>query len=266
MFKKLFLAILLLLTTHNTGFAANQNDNLLNAAVNGSVHLAEKALANGADVNYAPPYRLSPLTIATKNKKYELVRLLLDKGADPNLAVNNGFSTDTPLLYSIYNNDSKIAELLLLNGADPNQGRLVHKQLHIDIPLRNPNTHHSNKKSYDINYQLTVTPQMRSYGATPLIYAIQKDGTDNPSLEMVNLLLNNGAIPNKANDYGYTPLMATADLQLVSRKFIRLDIAKLLLDKGANPKHEDNYGNTALNFASSTRFKEIADVLLPYLN
>lgn len=266
MFKKLFLSMLLIFSAAGTCLANNQNDILINAAVNGTTRLVEKALANGANVNYTPPYRLSALTIAVKNKKYEMVKVLLEHKADPNLAVNNGFSSDTPLLYAIYNNDAKITELLLQYGANPNQGRIIHGQIRVDVPQKTPGKPHPGKNKYDVTYEIYITPEMRGRGATPLIYAIQKDGNDSPSVEIVRLLLANGADPNKTNDYGYTPLMAAADLQFISRKFMRLDIARLLLDNGADVQREDNYGNTALNFASATKFKEMADILLPLVN
>lgn len=265
MLKKLLPLIALMLYA-STCFANNYNEQFINAVASGSIRLAERALDNGANVDYRPPFRLTALTLAARNRRPALVQMLLARNADPNLAASNGFSLDTPLLYAVYNDDLESARLLLENGADPNIARVIEGQIRVNIPLRQAGNRPNRGNGYELGYEIKLEPEFRSQRATPLIFAIQKENNDNPSEEMVALLLAHGANPNQANSFGYTPLMAASELKMFSRKFIRLNIAQQLLDSGADPSAQDNFGNTALNYAQSTRFREMVDLLAPLTN
>ena len=54
--------------------------------------------------------------MAAKGGKTDTVRLLLEKGADPNIKCQYGY---TALYRAVENNKYGIVELLLKNGADP---------------------------------------------------------------------------------------------------------------------------------------------------
>ena len=74
-------------------------------------------LANGADVNqYAKAPHVQALHSAAAGKCIECVRLLLEKGADPNSPQDGGFR---PLHETAANNDRAMAELLISKGALP---------------------------------------------------------------------------------------------------------------------------------------------------
>ncbi|MGP8269408.1 MAG: ankyrin repeat domain-containing protein [Terracidiphilus sp.] len=60
----------------------------------------------------------TPLGIAIENNKREIVRLLLDAGADPNLPSSSGGS---PLVIALEHRHQKIVTVLLAHGADPNR-------------------------------------------------------------------------------------------------------------------------------------------------
>ncbi|KAI2628042.1 hypothetical protein GGS26DRAFT_131200 [Hypomontagnella submonticulosa] len=73
----------------------------------------------------------TPLHLATKQRRAQLVQIILDKGVDPNLPhtieglalderVRTRYITRSPLHLAICNGDYNILELLLLNKADPN--------------------------------------------------------------------------------------------------------------------------------------------------
>ena len=69
------------------------------AARQGSVESVEALLDGGADINQrSAGDRITPINIATLNGHFDLANLLLDKGADPNLAEDNGV---TPLYAAI---------------------------------------------------------------------------------------------------------------------------------------------------------------------
>lgn len=74
-------------------------------------------LANGADVNAKTPRsKITSLHIAAQLLNYDMVELLLIKGADPNSANSDGW---TPLHYCMAKDDD-ISNLLIACGANPN--------------------------------------------------------------------------------------------------------------------------------------------------
>ena len=73
--------------------------------------------------------------------------------------------------------------------------------------------------------------------------------------EVVQLLLDNGADPNKPNSMGSTPLNQAAT-------FRRIDVLKLLLFRGALPDKANNTGRTPLHSAVSSGNLSIVRLLL----
>ena len=81
--------------------------------------LAVKALiAAGADVNAAAknPLKVQALHAAVAGRKLEVVKAVLDAGADPNAQQQAGFR---PMHEAGTNANRALAELLLAHGADP---------------------------------------------------------------------------------------------------------------------------------------------------
>jgi hypothetical protein len=76
------------------------------------------------------------------------------------------------------------------------------------------------------------------FGATPLHSAVM-----NGHIEIVRLLLQNGAEVNVRNIYGYTPLHWAAI-------FGHVDILHLLVENGADLEAQNNYGQRALHCAA----------------
>jgi len=54
---------------------------------------------------------------AARNGHRDTLRVLLDKGADPNFTENIWYST--PLIYAVQSEDPGVVQLLLDRGADP---------------------------------------------------------------------------------------------------------------------------------------------------
>ena len=61
-------------------------------------------------------YDNSPLHVAVDSESFDIVELLVFKGADINSANN---VRDTPLHFAAKRNNLKIVDFLLVNGADP---------------------------------------------------------------------------------------------------------------------------------------------------
>jgi uncharacterized protein len=88
------------------------------AAYFGHREIAKFLLSVGADVNQVAknPIQISPIHSAVSSKDLEMVKLLVDHGADVNARQQKGF---TPLQGAAGSGDLDIMKLLLQNGADP---------------------------------------------------------------------------------------------------------------------------------------------------
>jgi len=75
-------------------------------------------LNKGADPNRADIEGISPLYWAAYTKNDKILKLLLAKGADPNIEDNEG---KTPLYWAIYTGNSEATKILLQHGADLNK-------------------------------------------------------------------------------------------------------------------------------------------------
>ena len=151
--------------------------------------------------------RYSPLSDAiTKSENAEIVKLLLEHGADPNLiedmTYNDGAKGQKSMLtYAVLDiQNADIVKLLLEHGANPNE-------------------------SYHI------IPNGTRYSTLTAAIAVTKNA------EIVKLLLEHGADPNKSyriynNKYGQTRYSPLSDAITESES---AEIVKLLLEHGANP-------------------------------
>jgi len=92
---------------------------LMTAARTGNVQVVNALLAHGADVNAATSATTSTaLMWAVAEPHPDIVRALLDAGADPHPSTANGFS---PLLFAARNGDIEMAETLIAAGVDVNE-------------------------------------------------------------------------------------------------------------------------------------------------
>ncbi len=87
------------------------------AAVAGKIEVVKLLLDRGADINAVSLTNETALARAVGVKQYDAVKLLLDRGAD----IEKSISPDgPPLIYAAGNDDLKMVKLLLERGANVN--------------------------------------------------------------------------------------------------------------------------------------------------
>ena len=172
-------------------------------------------LDEGADPN-KPHDDRSPLHWAALNERTcahrEIVKILLDRGAEPNNIDDIG---ETPLHWATYRGHNEVVKILLDGGADPN------------------------KVGYNER--------------TPLYWAVEGGYKD-----MVRTLLDRGAEPDKTanSDIGRaTELHAS----VISGN---VDVVQLLLDAGAQPNEINGDGQTAAQLAKEMGHTEILEIIM----
>lgn len=203
-----------------------------------------------------------------RNDRYKLIKLLLEIGADVNLKDGDG---NTPLFYVLDDINLDAAELLLKNGADVNiQGRIGQTPLFIA----------RSKDAVNLLIQYKVSVNAREFrNSRTRLFSLTQQG----ELELVEVLVENGADINIQDRIGQTPLFNAAYYKRTNVvKFIlkhganinirdkrgrtplfsaiSRDVAKLIIDSGADVNARDNQGKTALFFI--TYKKEIVELLL----
>ena len=191
--------------------AGRWNDSILMmAAKNGHKDVVRLLLDNGAEPNTVGKHSLTALQGAALMGYEDVVKILLEGGAETNTATNSGW---TPLLYASKFGRKNMVKILLDRGAVPN---------------------------------------MANYAGAPLHLAM--DYTDVGYTDVVRLLLDRGADPNMTYPDGWTPLHTAA-----SDGYI--DEAQLLLDKGAQINMEDPNEMTPFYYATVNGHKDLADML-----
>ncbi|HEV2209860.1 MAG TPA: ankyrin repeat domain-containing protein [Verrucomicrobiae bacterium] len=219
-----------------------------------NVPVAQSLLAAKADPNItfeAQGLHESPLYEATRahderpaavqgNPNLDLVALLLQYGADPNLKVdaNNpgggGVPDDnTPLLVATHHQLPQIVKLLLAAKANPN----VPSFIGATFPL-----HYAVAEPTNVEMLLSAQAQVDARdkaGETPLHWAAGA-GLSNSAA----LLLEHGAAINAADNNGNTPL----HFAVAAKRTAMVDF---LLGKGANPNLPNRDGSTPLDWAKN---------------
>jgi len=194
------------------------------AASAGHREIARFLLVRGLDINAVSKGHL-PLTFAVANDRYEITKLLLEKGAQltPSAEVIKELkSYPTPLGEAIRRGHHRILDLLLDSGADP-VGTYHYGSLVLFEALA--------------KHDLAVVKKLLDHGVDPdtpfgndrlaLVWAVEKG---HPGL--CEILIGAGATLDKSQENGETPLSMAVK---TSRERKDSDIVKMLLEKGADP-------------------------------
>ena len=222
---------------------ANPKDSalLLLAADQSLAKVVQLLLMHGANANSRDSKNYTPLHCAAVRGNTEIMKLLLDSGAD--IHAKGGDTLTTPLHEAIHydwagTHVKPVVQLLVDRGADVNA-----KDRNGVTPLH---------KAYCGRDEVEVAELLLNKGAhinakggeaqrTPLHEAAD---TGDWNISIVNLLLNRGAEVNEIDDYGNTPLHLAAEVGAVQ-------VVKLLIQKSAKVQVKNKDGKTPLDLAKS---------------
>lgn len=187
---------------------------LAKACQKGHYEIVQLLLHKGANINLCGEDGASPLYIACENGHKNIVQFLLETGAMINLCKNNGAS---PLLIACQNGQESTVEHLLKNGADVNSC-MNDRVSPLYVACQNQNDNIVQillENGAGINV-------CKTNGTSPLYKACQtkKDST-------VQILLEHGADINLCDEYGINPFYVACQNESIST-------VKLLLMNNAN--------------------------------
>uniref|UniRef100_A0A7N4PHI5 Ribonuclease L n=1 Tax=Sarcophilus harrisii TaxID=9305 RepID=A0A7N4PHI5_SARHA len=177
---------------------------LIQAVKENDFELVKQLLEEGADVSIKTEGGWTPLHNAVKESNKDIVELLLEKGADPHIRKENGA---TPFIVAAIVGNVELLELFLSKGANINE--------------------------YD-NHGFTAFMEAACYGQQSALEFLYEKGAE------VNLGRQTSEEQKKLRKGGCTALMDAA------RKG-HIDVVKILLEKmGADVNARDNMGRNAL--------------------
>jgi ankyrin repeat protein len=166
---------------------------LLVACQRGFGKMVELLIKNGANVNQANFYGVTPLHYASFYNDSAILMQLLEKDANLNVKTSAG---ETPLLYAAFNGSLLATDVLLQMGADPNLA---------DISGYTPLMAASQNGHTDVVFALmggnASINARNNKGFSALSYAIIHKQND-----VADLLLLNGANKNETNTLSLNPL------------------------------------------------------------
>ncbi len=233
---------------------------------------------------------LTPVLFAVREGHLEMVRMLVEAGADVNDALPDGMSA---LVVAILNIRYNVAHFLIDKGADVNDKRYRIKPLHFALDMRaldwqalprpvgwEPFSPESEElvlsllqHGADVNARTDGTVPKREKGGlnfeavnfsgqTPLLQSARVG-----DVKMMQLLFDHGAGPCPATDGGTTALMAAAGLgwnggQTLGSEGDALNAVKWLVAHGCKVSGANEYGQTALHGTVYRGAKTIGEYLI----
>jgi ankyrin repeat protein len=229
------------------------------AARQGCVDCVPVLLQAGADINATDPDGITPLLSSIINGHYDVANVLIEKGANPNPADRTG---RTPLY-------SAVDFHTMPQSNRPSPKEIDNESSSLDVVKA------LLAKSADVNAQLKQQQPYRTKldrgddtmltaGTTPLLRAAKAG-----DIEVMKLLLAQGANPKLVTRNGVNPLMAAAGLgtkeeDTTGRRKTQaetIEAIKLCLEAGVDVNTADNRGQTALHGAAFQGYDDVVKFL-----
>ncbi len=236
------------LTTSCSWVVRDDYEKLYRVIVSGNTAKLERLLSDDIDVNSQRDNELSPLAMASAKGEIEMVRMLIEHGAEPNVKYVPNM-VNQPLTHAAENGHLDIMKLLLGKGANPNL-----PNSHGDLALMYAHMAEQ-REAIDILVAHGADPDLtNSFGISPFLGACLME-----DFEVADLYLENGADIEKRYSFeedeaDVTPLLyCTADQVQGAVRF--------LLERGADRSATFQNGETALDRARSMNNQELIDIL-----
>lgn len=243
----------------------------------GSLTEVGTALKEGARLDVRNEDGRTPLHAAAAQAKLDIVRALLDGGADPNARLCGGDPNAkgrTPLHEAAWTADAGVVSLLLQRGANP-FARAAHDLTPVGFAeMRGKRAATNMRKAIatsPIASELNLPSSVRA-GLVARAGALLDAGTPVDTIDdggrtalhhavmsgqeaLVRLLIERGADVNAKDRGGCYPLMRLQDTP---------EIARLLLAAGADPNAEWGEGSTVFHYLAAFRSAGVLQVLLEF--
>lgn len=194
-----------------------------------------RALEIAPDANAPGEYGWMPLHRASDRGHLDNVRVLLDHGADPNLADKDG---NVPHRIATNNKHRDVAALLEARGATLQLVELI------ALAGRGTDAEVLAMLERPVNVNVANDDRRRAL----------HEAAEYGRLAIVHALLDKGADIDAADNDGWTALMEAADMG-------HLAIVELLLDRGAAPFLADRTGFTAFALAEEARRGDVVALM-----
>ena len=226
---------------------------LIFAAREGDEETAKALLDASADVNQTSEYGWTPLLTAVNNRHWKLAQYLIERGADTNIANKGGW---TPLYLA--------TDIRNIEGGDypvarPDMDSLEFVKFLLDHKA-DPN---ARIKDNTLTRTIFTMQWFFEDGATAFIRAAQSSDT-----ALMKLLLDHGADPKIATNYGDTALTVAAGVGWVEGVTYErspkenFEAVKMLLDLGVDPNGPNRDGRTPLMGAALKGRTDVIQLLV----
>ncbi|KAF6204958.1 hypothetical protein GE061_019125 [Apolygus lucorum] len=236
----------------------SNNINVVKLLVNKGAKFDENALNEAARLGFANIMELlldrfpnssngtQLLSIAVGNLQPEIIKMLVDRGADVNAENREG---SKPLHTAAFMGSCEMIQLMLELGADPN-AKLSDGVTPLHLAAK---VGHRNSVETLLIRQSNILAE-DSKGRTPLSIAIRYGHTS-----IVKLFLNHNKSIN-LNDF-YVTEKRISLLQIAS-VFGEIEIVKLLVQRGANIDKKDEEGCKAIHYATIGGYADVVKFFL----
>jgi len=240
---------------------AKKNKSLFEAVKKADVEQAKLLIADGAYIDAkwgdistkeeeekAKTYEVSstPLYYASDSNSMDLVRLLVEAGAD----VNAG--TWPPLAQAVHRGNTGIVKFLIDHGAN------------VNYPEDWGPSHEAVLSNIEMVKLLLAKGADINAGYMPALHAAIFKGSERTVEDIVEFLIQRGANVNAKDTWGYTPLFWALNNMFPSTddNNFYIDILNLLIANGADVSTKYPGGNTALFPAARTgKMKAVRSLL-----